>query len=266
MLSMATVKKFLAPALLAALLAMPAAAKSGGDEQAQQKAQQEMSKNKKWKDIQVQVSDGVATMTGTTDTVMDKVRAARKVEHTDGIHGVVNKVAINSGNVSDEQLYNTIADRLRYDRVNEGQMFTFSGRQITAGNVFNAFTVDVKNGIVTLGGLARTDADKESALAIVESTPGVKDVIDNVEVAPANPADDSLRLRIARAIYGDPVLQKYAMDPQAPIRIIVQNGHVTLAGMVLNDMDKQVAGMRAKEVGGAFDVKNDLVVANQGAK
>lgn len=266
MWSMAAVKKAVAPALLAALLAMPAAAKSGNDGQAQQKAQQEMSKNKKWKDIQVAVSDGVATMTGTTDTVMDKVRAQRKVQHTDGVTGVVDKVTINSGNVSDEQLYNTIADRLRYDRVNEGVMFTFSGRQRIAGNTFNSFNIDVKNGVVTLSGLARTDADAESALAIVQNTPGVKDVIDNVEIAPANAADDSLRLRIARAIYGDPVLQKYAMDPQSPIRIMVQNGHVTLQGMVLNEMDKQVAGTRAKEVGGAFDVKNDLMVANQGAK
>lgn len=265
MLSMAAVKKFLAPALLAALLAMPAAAKNGNDGQAQQKAQQEMSKDKKWKDIQVTVNDGIATMTGSAATVMDKVRAERKVKHVDGINGVVDKVQV-SGNVSDEQLYNTIGDRLRYDRVNEGVMFGFNGRQRIAGNTFNSFNIDVKNGIVTVGGVARTDADKESALAIVESTPGVKDVIDNVDVAPANAADDSLRLRIARAVYGDPVLQKYAMDPQSPIRIVVQNGHVTLAGMVLNDMDKQVAGQRAKEVAGAFDVKNDLMVANQGAK
>jgi osmotically-inducible protein OsmY len=265
MWSMATVKKVLAPALLAALLAMPAVAKSGGDDQAQQKAQQELSKNKNWKDIQVTVSDGVATMTGSTDTVMDKVRAERKVKHTDGVSGVVDKVQIRSS-ASDQQLFETIGDKLRYDRVNEGVMFGFNGRQRIAGNTFNSFNVDVKNGIVTIGGLARTDSDKESALAIVEGTSGVKDVIDNIDVAPANPADDSLRLRIARAVYGDPVLQKYAMDPQSPIRIMVQNGHVTLQGMVLNDMDKQVAGMRAKEVGGAFDVKNDLMVANQGAK
>jgi osmotically-inducible protein OsmY len=266
MLSMSQIKKFLAPVLLGALLAMPAAAKSGNDGTAQQKAQQEMSKNKRWKDIQVAVNDGVATLTGTTDTVMDKVRAENKVKHVDGVSGVVNKVQINGGNVSDQQLYETIADKLRYDRINEGVIFTFSGRQRIAGNAFNSFNIDVKNGVVTLSGLARTDADAASALAIVQNTAGVKDVIDNVEVAPANPADDSLRIRIARAVYGDPVLQKYAIDPQSPIRIMVQNGHVTLQGMVLSEMDKQVAGMRAREVGGAFDVKNDLMVANQGAK
>jgi hyperosmotically inducible protein len=136
-------------------------------------------------------------------------------------------------------------------------------RNVTAGNTFNNFSVDVKNGVVTLGGNARTESDKASALAIIENTPGVKDVIDNVEVAPASGMDDQLRVQVARAVYGEPGLQKYAMDPQHPIRIIVQNGKVTLEGVVLNEMDKNVAGMRASQVPGSFAVKNNLVAANQ---
>jgi osmotically-inducible protein OsmY len=66
-----------------------------------------------------------------------------------------------------------------------------------------------------------------------------------------------------RAIYGDPVLSRYAMDPQAPIRIIVDRGHVTLYGVVDNALDKQVAGMRANQVFGAFSVDNELVARNQ---
>lgn len=256
-------KKVLAPALMAAvLLVMPASAKSGNDAQVQQKLQQDLSKKKQWGDVKVAVQDGVATLTGTTKTYADKAKAERKAEHTDGVRSVVNNVQVAGGNASDSELFQTIADKLRYDRVDQGLIMGVN-RNITAGNTFNNFTVDVKNGVVTIGGNARTDADAASAVALVENTPGVKDVIDNIEIAPASGMDDQLRIRVARAIYGDPVLSKYAMDPQQPIRIIVENGHVTLAGQVLNEMDKNVAGIRANGVSGVFSVKNDLQAANQ---
>ena len=45
-----------------------------------------------------------------------------------------------------------------------------------------------------------------------------------------------------------------------PIHIIVKNGRVTLLGIVDNESDKTVAGLRAREVPGAFGVDNQLVV------
>jgi osmotically-inducible protein OsmY len=72
--------------------------------------------------------------------------------------------------------------------------------------------------------------------------------------------DDGLRVRAARVIYHDSVLSKYAMDPAHPIRIIVENGHLTLYGSVDNTMDKNVAGIRANQLFGAFTVDNKLVV------
>jgi hyperosmotically inducible protein len=263
-----TVKRGLVPALLALLLlAMPAAAKSGnsGDTALQQKVQQEVSKKKQWKNVQATVSDGVVRLTGSTRTYADKVKAERKVAHIDGVRSVANQIVVDAGAASDEQLFQAIADKLRYDRVDEGRIMGVN-RNLTAGNTFNSFNVDVRKGVVTISGNARTEADASSAIAAVENTPGVKDVIDNIEVAPASIMDDQSRVRVARAIYGDPVLSKYAMDPQKPIRIIVENGHVTLEGMVLNEMDKNVAGIRAREVSGVFDVKNNLVVANQQQK
>jgi len=89
----------------------------------------------------------------------------------------------------------------------------------------------------------------------------VKDVIDNVSIAPVSPFHDGVRLRALRAIYGDPVLSKYAIDPARPIRIIVANGHVTLYGEVDTVMDKNVAGLRANSVFGAFTVENKLRVS-----
>jgi hypothetical protein len=107
---------------------------------------------------------------------------------------------------------------------------------------------------------------RDEALADIYSMPGVKDVIANISLEPVSPFDDGLRIRAARVIYRDPVLSKYAIDPAHPIRIIVINGHITLYGSVINAMDKQVAGMRANQLFGAFSVDNKLVVEKDSDK
>jgi hyperosmotically inducible periplasmic protein len=81
-----------------------------------------------------------------------------------------------------------------------------------------------------------------------------------VNVLPTSIFDDSLRVRTARAIYRDSVLGRYATDPVDPIRIVIENGHVTLYGTVQSAMDKTIAGMRANGVPGVFSVENKLVV------
>jgi osmotically-inducible protein OsmY len=98
------------------------------------------------------------------------------------------------------------------------------------------------------------------ALDIVARTPGVKDVVNEVKVLPVSIFDDSIRVRTARAIYRDSVLGRYASDPAHPIRIVVDHGHVTLYGTVESTMDKNIAGIRANSVPGAFSVENKLVV------
>jgi hyperosmotically inducible protein len=85
--------------------------------------------------------------------------------------------------------------------------------------------------------------------------------VDNqIEVLPLSPMDDHLRLELYRAVYGYPALEKYALGVQKPIRIIVKNGHVTLEGVVDNEGDKNLAGLRANGVSGTFSMTNNLQV------
>ena len=72
--------------------------------------------------------------------------------------------------------------------------------------------------------------------------------------------DDGLRRRLYREIYGYPALEKYALGVQKPIRIIVKSGRVTLEGVVDNDADKNLAGLRANGVPSIFSVTNNLQV------
>jgi hyperosmotically inducible periplasmic protein len=119
----------------------------------------------------------------------------------------------------------------------------------------------VTGGQARVSGQVRDYSDRNSAIAIVETTLGVLDVEDEIAVAPVSVFDDQLRINLARAIYGHPSLQKYALDPKAPIRIVVENGRVQLYGATVNEMDKQVAYTQANSVPGVFGVTNHIVVA-----
>jgi hyperosmotically inducible protein len=156
-------------------------------------------------------------------------------------------VMVAGPNVPDAQLEEKLAKKLTYVRVGYD-------------NTFDYFALGVKDGVVTVEGQDRTGIGRDEALADIANMPGVKDVIDNVTVAPVSRYDDGLRLRAMQVIYRDPVLSKYAMDPARPIRIIVTNGHVTLYGSVDSKMDKEVAGVRAGQLFGAFSVENKLQV------
>ena len=151
--------------------------------------------------------------------------------------------------MTDLELRNKLAEKLSYDRVGYGT------------TAFNSFAIGVQNGVVSLGGTAYSPQDKESAIALVANYPGVKDVIDDIEVAPVSFNDDRIRVAAARAIYGFPSLNRYAIDPAKPIRITVVSGNITLTGVVDSQADKDAAGIRANSVPGAFKVTNSLQVA-----
>jgi hyperosmotically inducible periplasmic protein len=129
------------------------------------------------------------------------------------------------------------------------------------GNVFDylTFTIDA-DGNVTLNGDVTNPVVKSSAGNVVKRVEGVERVNNQIRVLPVSFMDDGLRLRLFRTIYGYPALQKYALGVNKPIRIIVNRGHVTLLGVVDNQTDKNIAGIRANGVPGIFSVDNQLAV------
>jgi len=122
-----------------------------------------------------------------------------------------------------------------------------------------AYKVDGYN--VTLLGQVTNPVLKSDAESAVKKIEGVEKVDNQIEVLPLSPMDDRLRRSLYQAIYEYPPLQRYSMPVLKPIRIIVKNGHVTLEGVVDSEADKNIAGIRAKGVPGAFSVTNNLVVA-----
>ena len=127
-------------------------------------------------------------------------------------------------------------------------------------NVFDYLAYKVDGYNVTLLGQVTRPTLKSDAENRVKKIEGVEHVDNQIEVLPVSPNDSRLRRELYRAIYFYGPMQKYAMGVQQPIRIIVKNGNVTLEGVVDNESDKNIAGIRAKGVSGVFSVTNNLQV------
>jgi osmotically-inducible protein OsmY len=236
-------------ALLSGALMAQTSSASRNDGPIQQKVTGLLQSKPEFQKVNSSVEDGIVTLTGTVDVYQKKLDVEKKVRKTTkDVKGVRNLVEVAGTSVSDQQLQAELNKKLVYERVGYRD------------NTFSYYTLGVKDGVVTVGGETYNDVARDAALSEVRHMAGVKDVIDNIKVLPVSINDDHIRVRTARAIYRDPVLSRYATDPARPIKIIVDNGHVTLYGTVDSTMDKQIAGVRANGVFGSFSVQNNLIV------
>jgi hyperosmotically inducible protein len=207
--------------------------------------------NSKYEGVHGSVQDnGLVVLNGSVEVFDLKARIDHKVHRIKGVKAVENDIQVAGAPVPDQELNAKLAKAIEYDRVGYGT------------TPFNAISVAVRGGVVTLGGHAYGPVDADSAAAIAANTKGVKDVVNDIQVDPLSPMDDGIRIRTYRTIYGYPSLNKYAMDPGRTIRISVQNGRVTLIGVVDTQADKDTAGIRANSVPGVFHVDNQLQVVN----
>ncbi len=195
--------------------------------------------------VQVNFDNGTATLTGTVDSFgakMDAERAARKV---DDVHQVVDNLQVYAEDVTPRQ----ILERARHEILTYYAYTIFDNVELgTQGNTL------IVNGQVTQ---PYKKSDIGNFLAHIK---GVAQLENNLEVLPVSNFDDGLRIRIARAIYGDPLFIYYGNQALPPIHIIVKNGNVNLVGVVASPLDKEKAGFDARNAGTFFAFKNDLRV------
>ncbi|MBL8205489.1 MAG: BON domain-containing protein [Blastocatellia bacterium] len=125
-------------------------------------------------------------------------------------------------------------------------------------SVFDNFSFDYKDGIVTLNGQVTRPTLKSDAERVVARVAGVEQVVNNIEVLPLSSFDDRIRLATYRAVYRQPGLDRLAFMANPPVRIIVKNGNVTLEGIVLNEGDRIRAFIAANGVPNVFSVTNNL--------
>jgi BON domain-containing protein len=126
--------------------------------------------------------------------------------------------------------------------------------------VFDNLAYRISDGTVTLLGQVTRPTLKSDAENVVKNIEGVQQVVNRIQVLPASPDDDRLRMALYHAIYTDPTLSRYAVQAVPPIHIIVENGRATLEGVVTTEADKNMAGLRANGVSGVMSVTNNLRV------
>lgn len=128
--------------------------------------------------------------------------------------------------------------------------------------VFDNLAYKVDGDTVTLSGQVRRPSTRQDAERRVARIEGVDHVINQIEVLPVSGFDDSIRVRAYRAVFRSGGLYRYALGSNPSIHIVVKNGHVTLEGVVSNQMDSQLAYMAARGVSGVFSVANNLRVGS----
>jgi hyperosmotically inducible protein len=195
--------------------------------------------------VQVNFGQGVATLSGTVDSVgvkMDAERAARKV---DDVHQVVDNLQVNAAGVTPEQILMQARHKIR---------------MYYAYTIFDNIDLRMQGNTLEVSGQVTQPYKKEDIGYYLSHIKGVAKLENNLDVLPVSTFDDALRISIARAIYDDPLFIYYADQALPPIHIIVKNGNVTLHGVVMSTLDKQKAADDALNVGPFFAFKNDLRV------
>jgi hyperosmotically inducible periplasmic protein len=127
----------------------------------------------------------------------------------------------------------------------------------TQFTIFDDINVSVKDGSITLTGKVTMPYKRDEIEKRVGKVDGVRAVVNRIAVLPVSTFDDELRYRIARSIYSDSNFWNYAIMSNPPIHIVVENGHVTLTGVVQSNVDRMLARSLATQFG-ALSVTSDL--------
>ncbi|MFZ0960594.1 MAG: BON domain-containing protein [Terriglobia bacterium] len=196
-------------------------------------------------DVQVTFSNGIATLTGTVDSVGMKQAAERAAQKVDEVTQVVGQITVSAPNVTDQR----IVERARKEIVT----YPFY-------NIFDHLELRAENGVLTVDGEVSEPSKKPDIGNFLAYVKGVSQLQNNLEVLPTSIFDDQLRFAIARAIYNDPYFIQYATTALPSIHIIVKNGNVTLEGVVNSPLDKAKAGSNAAFAGTYFSLTNNLRV------
>lgn len=130
--------------------------------------------------------------------------------------------------------------------------------------VFDHISYKVDGGTVTLYGKVASLGTKKSAERAVKRIDGVETVINNIDELPPSGFDNAIRRQIVSAFYRNGgSLYRYLQEPNPSVRIIVENGRVTLEGYVSNRGDSNLANILANSANGVFSVRNNLIVGRE---
>jgi hyperosmotically inducible protein len=195
--------------------------------------------------VQVAFEKGVATLTGTVDNLASKLDAEKAASKVHGVAGVVNHISVKADDFSAQQMLEQARKKI----------VTYY-----AYGIFDNINLEARGNTLVVSGQVSEPFKRTDIGNFLTRVKGVAKVENNLEVLPLSPYDDSLRLAVARAIYGDPYFVYYSDQAVPPIHIIVKNGNVTLEGVVNSKLDRVKADLAARTAGLSLSFTDNLRV------
>ena len=192
--------------------------------------------------VNVSVQNGVVTLSGTVPSLWLKQEAINRARKVDDAKTVVANLAVMRGE-NDQMIADEVAKRIR---------------QYVFFTIYDDVNGSVRDGVVTLTGKVTMPYQASEIGDLVARVPGVREVDNTISTLPVSPFDDQLRIAIASQIYRDPLFWNYAIQVNPPIHMVVENGHVTLTGVVNSEVERRKAESVAGTTFGVFSVDNKL--------
>ena len=207
-------------------------------------------------DIKVETIQAEVTLTGQVPSDEVKNVAGAIAQDTAGVKQVHNNLGINptaERNPETERLGERVADLELKTIVDD----TLSKNAELKDKHID---VQVKNRIVTLGGVLETPAQKYSADQIAWQASGVQGVTNNISVTSASAAPETADEKLARRIEFE--LYSTRAISLKNIQINVNNGTATLTGDAGSRAERLLAEKIAQSVEGIRKVVNNLAAPN----
>jgi osmotically-inducible protein OsmY len=200
--------------------------------------------------VQVTYAEGVATLTGTVDSVGVKTDAEKATWRDEDVQRVVNQIAVGSAGTDSAQILKEARRKIR---------------TYYANTIFDDIELEAQGNTLVVRGTVTQPYKKDAIGNFLTHIKGVAALENKTQVLPLSVDDEDLRARIARAIYDDPYFGSYVEAANPTIHIIVNSGNVTLVGTVSSALDRSRAEQDARLVNSISPVQNNLRVEGQGA-
>ena len=203
----------------------------------------ELSKEDTLRNITVAVQGQMVTLTGTVPSLWAKEQAIEEAREVEDVQSVLSELTIMTAD-SDSEIGEQVAEQIR--------RYVFY-------TIFDDLNILVDQGVVRLTGQVTQPYKRPEIVRLVSRVRGVKEIHNQIEVLPASPVDNQRRASIATQIYRHPLFDRYALQVNPPIHIIVKNSNVTLTGVVNSEVEKRVAETIARQTFDVFSLDNRLL-------
>jgi osmotically-inducible protein OsmY len=203
-----------------------------------------------WRDVRIEVDHGVVTLTGDVPHVWAKQQIEQEARRSSGVDGVVNELSVTRAS-DDGSLKNTLERQIQ---------------QWELATMFDDVSVSVLGGTAVLIGNLTTSQKLPPLVELVARTPGVQQVVSQVEILPDSAVDQQLRTTIADALHRDADFRDVSAQGAASIHIIVKNARVTLTGIVSSNRRQTRAEEILRAIPGVVSVDNRLLVMSNATR